>query len=109
MQLRLRRLQVKFYCLVAYSGTYLFGEGTLVDISERGCKVHSQDKRIPREEALVTMRIGLPAPHGALKVEVAVVRWAKERDFGIAFQQLKPAEEERLQEFLKTLETPGRH
>ena len=103
MRPRMRRWKVEFFCMVAYAGVYLkIGKGTLLDISEQGCKVESSNGRIPPEDVLLKMRISMPAPHTPVEVDLGMVRWAKGRHFGVQFLKLQPEQEKRLRTFLNT-------
>ncbi len=78
------------------------------DISMGGCKVGSPT---PVDTGTyLEMRIYIMgAPEFPLKVDQAVVRWAKEQEFGIEFISFSPKEEERLRRFVITLETGQSH
>ena len=45
------------------------------------------------------------APEFPMKVDQAVVRWAKQQEFGLEFLSIWPEEQARLRRFVSTLET----
>ena len=53
--------------------------------------------------AYLTLRMALPHPHSPIKIDQAVVRWAKDREFGLELLQMRPTEQERLRQFLARL------
>ncbi len=92
------------HCPIAYAGGNVAGVGIVSNLSTGGCKVGSSTPVDPG--ANIELRIYITgAPEFPMKVEQAVVRWAKEQEFGLKFVSFSPGEEERLRHFVSTLET----
>ncbi len=81
--------------------------GTVTDLSLSGCKVDS--KASVYIGMYLTLQMYLPGHESPLKLDQAVVRWAKEHEFGLEFISMRPEEEERLRRFVSTLETRPSH
>jgi len=77
------------------------GDGTVVDLSLRGCGIVSQTAMHPG--TTLTLRIHLPDPETMLTVQQAVVRWCRDGRIGLEFQSLPPDEWARLQRIVKAL------
>jgi len=96
------------HCPIAYAGGNLAGVGIVSNLSTGGCKVGSSTPVDPG--ANIELRIYITgAPEFPMKVEQAVVRWAKEQEFGLAFMSIWPEEQARLRRFVSTLETGPSH
>jgi hypothetical protein len=78
------------------------GEGSLVDLSLRGCRIATLIDVHPG--TTLELRIHLSDEEPALKVEQGVVRWHRDSQFGLEFASLKPEEWARLQHAVKELE-----
>ncbi len=98
----------QFQCELWFPGKVEFVAGTVSDLSMGGCKVGCPT---PVDTGTyLEMRIYImDAPEFPLKVDQAVVRWAKEQEFGVEFISMRPEEEERLRRFVGTLETHTSH
>ena len=81
------------------------GEGRIVNLSAGGCGVESEVSPAPGQ----TLRLYtvLPASHTTVVIEVAPVRWAKGRRFGVEFVTLPPASQQLLTQWLARLEAGG--
>ncbi len=101
MKLRFRRLPVR--CPITFSGDYIFGKGTVINVSEGGWKVQSHHTRVPKG-AYLTLQISLPNEDTPIKVDEAVVRWSKGREFGLEFVRMQPEEQARLRRFIDTFD-----
>ena len=77
------------------------GEGTVVDLSLRGCGIASQTAIHPG--TTLTLRIHVSEPETALTVQQAVVRWCRDGRIGLEFVSLPPDEWARLQRLVKDL------
>lgn len=75
----------------------------MTSLSKEGCAVASEEM-VPAYTFLA-LHLQLPEQHVPLKVEVAEVRWVSGIGFGLQFLQLRAEEQERLQRFIKTLES----
>ncbi|HET8580761.1 MAG TPA: PilZ domain-containing protein [Nitrospiraceae bacterium] len=80
------------------AGSQLEGEGTVLDISLGGCKVHSTT-RVSVDSSL-ELRIFVPGLDWPLIVDSAAVRWAEAPAFGLAFLRVRDTEQERLRQIL---------
>ncbi len=89
-------------CPIAFSGDLLEGKGNVVNISRLGCAVQS-DQQI-EERANLNLFLRLRAGDVPLKIEMAVVRWARGGLFGMEFIRIHPTEQLRLHERIKSLE-----
>jgi len=92
------------HCPIAYAGGNLAGVGIVSNLSTGGCKVGSST---PVDTgANIELRIYIMgAPEFPMKVDQAVVRWAKQQEFGLEFLSIWPEEQARLRRFVSTLET----
>ncbi len=82
-----RRYQV--HCPITLLGDHLVGEGTVRNVS--------------------TVRVLLPDQAVPRKVDLAVVRWSRGREFGLEFLRMQPEEQDRLRRFVTALERGSRH
>ena len=78
------------------------GEGSVVDVSIRGCRIESVVH--VHSGTVLELRLYLSKEEPPLGVTRAVVRWARGRYFGVEFVSLEPEEWARLQHFVKDLE-----
>ncbi len=81
MKLHFRRFRVR--CPITFSGEHVFGEGTVLNISDRGWQVKSHHTRVPKG-AHLTLQVSLPDHEAPMRVELAAVQWPKGREFGHA-------------------------
>lgn len=65
------------------------GEGSLVDISTRGCRV-STALNVHRE-TLLKLSLFLPDYNWPARIDEATVRWARGMEFGVEFTSIRPA------------------
>ncbi len=105
---RRKHPRYQFQCEIRFPGKVGSVAGTVSDLSMGGCKVG-----IPTPVDTGTyleLRINImAAPEFPLKVDQAVVRWAKEQEFGLEFIRMRPEEEERLLQVVSILETGASH
>lgn len=86
------------------------GEGVLLDLSVRGCRI-SSDRSVTRGTEL-QLRCVLPGhdQESPVEVERAVVQWTREGiEFGVEFLQLAVEAPERIRRYARTLETGPSH
>ena len=83
------------------SDSQLEGEGTVMDLSLGGCKVHS--KTPMSLDGSLELRIYVPGIDWPLMVDSAAVRWAEASAFGLAFLRVRDEEQERLRKVLAEL------
>jgi hypothetical protein len=84
------------------SANVVSGEGTLGDLSIRGCRVFSLTEVKPG--TTVHLRVEIPDDEPPLQVSQAIVRWHHDGSFGPEFVSLIPDEWARLQHVVKVLE-----
>lgn len=87
---------------VAFSGETVKGAGRLDNLSLGGAAILS-DLVVPRGEYL-TLMITLPTQAGGIEIELAPVRWVKDGGFGVEFIRMSPGSQQRLKQYLATLE-----
>jgi hypothetical protein len=78
------------------------GEGDVIDLSIRGCRVSSQAEVPPG--AAIELTIQLPNPAPPLVVAQAVVRWCRTKQFGLEFVTLQSDAWDRLRHLVTQLE-----
>ena len=66
------------------------GNAVVLDISLGGCRVHSLARVDPGTQ--VDLQIALPNQPVPFAVTRALVRWARQREFGVSFMSLRPEE-----------------
>ena len=87
----------RFALSISFSGD-AEGEGAVVDLSSKGCKVESEASvKVGDAMSLIVLLPGQPAP---ASVDLALLRWAKGECFGLEFISITPADAKRLHEFL---------
>ncbi len=101
MNLRFPRLRVR--CPITFSGDYIFGEGTVTNISDRGWRVKSHNTRVPKGVHL-TLQVSLPDHEAPMKVELAAVQWSKGRELGLVLLRMQSAELARLRRFIDSFD-----
>ena len=84
------------------AGQLVVGEGRLVDLTREGCRVKS-DIRVPPGTEM-ELRINLPDHDLLIDVELAVVRWANEGEFGLEFVRMRSEAQELLNRVVKSRE-----
>ena len=87
---------------VAYSAGTVAHTGTLVDISHEGGRIRSADAA--PEEPYFRVEIRLDDPHAILTVDLAVMRWLKNGEFGVEFIRMKPDHQARLRSLIRSCE-----
>ncbi len=78
------------------------GEGTVVDLSIRGCRIESPIDVQPG--ASLEVRIAVIEHEPPVQVQQAIVRWSRGRQFGLEFETMVPEEWARLQHTVKQIE-----
>ena len=78
------------------------GEGSLMDLSIRGCRIESSIDVQPG----ASLRVGIEAiEHDRpIQIQHALVRWSRGRQFGLEFVTIAPEEWARLQHIVKQIE-----
>ena len=79
-------------------------EGILFDLSVTGCRMQSNVALTPGN--YLALHIEAPETEFTLAVEVSVVRWHKDNQFGIEFLRYAQGERERITDLLEGREAP---
>lgn len=78
------------------------GEGSVVDLSIRGCRIESPTDVQPG--ASLEVRIAATEHEPPIQIQQALVRWNRGRQFGLEFVTMAPEEWARLQHTVKQIE-----
>jgi len=84
------------------SANIVSGQGTLGDLSIRGCRIHSYIE--VKAGTALQLRIEVSDDEPPIQVTQAIVRWHRDNIFGLEFLSLTPDEWARLQHIVKELE-----
>lgn len=82
------------------SANLVWGEGSVLDLSIRGCRIESGLEVAPG----TTLDVRVQTDGDAVQVQQAVVRWSRPPQFGLEFVTLVPEEWVRLQEAVRRIE-----
>ena len=87
-------------CRLEFTGEdEVVGEAEVLDVSSTGCMAKS-DSRMPPG---LQMKVSLFLSDGhdwPVRVDEAVVRWARGGEFGVEFLAIRPAQLQRIQQFV---------
>ena len=87
----------------SFSSTAMVGgEGSLLDLSVRGCRIESPTNVQPG--ASLEIRIESIEGEPSIQIQAAIVRWSRERQFGLEFEVIAPTEWAHLQNIVKQIE-----
>jgi hypothetical protein len=100
-QRQVRRFSVQFRSSFT-SLNIVDGEGTVVDLSLRGCRIDSPTPVQPGTS--LQLRVQISGDEPVLTVQEAVVRWSRGPQFGLEFVTLAPEEWARIQHTVTDLE-----
>ena len=78
------------------------GEGTLFDLSATGCRMQSNAALTPG--SYLALHFEVTQTESPLAVEVSVVRWRKDNQFGIEFLRYAEGVHERVSDLIKGYE-----
>jgi PilZ domain len=78
------------------------GQGITQDLSVTGCRARSPVGTNAGDS--VGLLIDVPRYDNPLHVDIAIIRWAKEQEFGMEFISMAPDNQQRLQEVIRTSE-----
>ena len=81
------------------------GEGVLLDLSPAGCRMRSDI--VMSAGAYLTLQIAVAQEPAPLAVEVSVVRWCKDGNFGVEFLRYSQGDRERVTNLVATLPSTG--
>jgi c-di-GMP-binding flagellar brake protein YcgR len=88
------RVSVQFRSHFSSKNRMVAGDGELKDLSPGGCRVASSVAAQVGAELELCI---FPADEGnPFIIDTATVRWARDREFGLAFTQMRPAVEQQL-------------
>ena len=91
---RLRR-RLAHACRVSFFGDDGYeGEGNMLDISTSGCRI-SSDETLP-VGTVIKLSLFLKDHEWPMRIDEAIVRWAKEGTYGIEFTSIRLAQRERI-------------
>jgi hypothetical protein len=78
------------------------GEGSIMDLSVRGCRIESSTDVQPG----ASLRVGIEAieHEPPIQIQHALVRWSRMGQFGLEFETMAPEEWARLQHCVKQIE-----
>ena len=96
--LRYRALFRSSFSSVAMVG----GEGSLLDLSLRGCRIESLTDVKPG--ATLEVRVEAIEGEPPIQIQAAIVRWSREQQFGLEFEVIAPTEWTHLQNIVKQIE-----
>lgn len=85
-----------------FSGEQFAGRGTITNVSVGGCNIES--KVILTAKSSLALHIQLPDSQWPLKIDRAVVRWARGNSFGVEFEQMSQGDVDRLYRLIQDLE-----
>ena len=77
------------------------GEGVLLDLSPAGCRMRSDIAL--NAGTYLTLRIAVAQDPAPLAVEVSVVRWCKDGNFGVEFLRYSQGDRERVTNLVEPL------
>ncbi len=80
------------------------GEGTLFDLSSTGCRMQSNAVLTPG--SYLALHFEVPQAESPLAVEVSVVRWHKDKQYGIEFLRYAEGVRERVSDLIEDRESP---
>ena len=81
------------------------GQGILFDLSATGCRMQSNVALTPG--SYLALHIETPDTESPLAVEVSVVRWTKDNQFGIEFLRYALGNRERVTDLVEGGEAPA--
>ena len=95
------RFPVKFRSSFSSIGK-VGGEGIVVDLSIRGCRIESPIDVQPG--ASLEVRIEVIEREPPIQIQAAIVRWNRGREFGLEFEVIAPTEWTHLRDFVTQIE-----
>jgi len=97
-----RRLRVQFRGVFSTGVSMVGGEGVLQDLSHYGCRIKSDTSLQLGTELELCFYYG-SREAVPITVELATVRWARDKEFGVRFLRLQSQEEARLHHVIAEL------
>jgi len=96
------RLRVQFRGVFSAGVSMVGGEGVLQELSQYGCRMKSDTSLQPGTELELCFFHGSQEAE-PIRVELAMVRWAKGQEFGVKFFRLQSRDEARLRQVIAEL------
>jgi len=97
---RAQRFPVHFHSVFA-GPTLSESVGTIVNLSEGGCCVHTDSQVYAGIQ--LTLHLDLPDEASPIRIEKAAVRWNRGRELGVGFITVTPPHQDRLGKLLARL------
>ena len=97
---RAQRFPVHFHSVFA-GQTLSESVGTIVNLSEGGCCVHTDSQVYAGIQ--LTLHLHLPDEASPIRIEKAAVRWSREGELGVGFITVTLPHQERLDQLLTRL------
>ena len=103
------RISAPFVCALSHCQTRRWLRrpgidlGVVYDLSIRGARVSTEAEIRPGDE--VTLSLRLPKQIKPAEIAVATVQWAKDQFFGLAFTELSPTAQNRLNKYVAIVST----
>ncbi len=99
------RIAVRYH--VTFSAPIGTGAGYILDLSLEGCSLETSPPIPPR--SYIQLRIVPADAETPILVELAAVRWVRERECGIQFLTIRADQRERLRTLLNQLQSHDPH
>jgi c-di-GMP-binding flagellar brake protein YcgR len=88
---------------VSFRGDQLSHGGTILNVSAEGCSITSET--VADVSVYLQLMMQLREREEPVEVDLAAVRWSSPTRFGVEFIKIRPEEEERLEKFVRMLES----
>ena len=98
MQERRKHVRVCVEYVLSVVGEKVRGQGVVQDLSVAGCRARSLLEVSAGD--FVSLLIDVPRYDNPLHVDKAVIRWVKEREFGMEFVHVALEDRQRIQEVI---------
>lgn len=87
-------------CRLEFTGEdEIVGEAEVLDVSSTGCMAKSESRIQPGLQMKVSLFLS-DGHNWPVRVDEAVVRWARGGEFGVEFLAIRPAQLQRIQQFV---------
>jgi len=88
---------------VSFKGDQHSDGGTILNVSAEGCAITSDT--VAGAAVYLQLTMQLREREEPVQVDLAAVRWVSATRFGVEFIKIRPEERERLEKFVRTLES----
>ena len=99
-QRKYARVRVEY--VVSLSGDRIRGHGIVLDLSVAGCK--ARNPVVVNWGDCFGVLIDVPRYETPLYVDLAVVRWVHDQEFGLEFIRMQPVDQQRLRDLVQATE-----